>query len=116
MQQYLHRIATCKNRLSSCETVCFFQRRGATARPRGFFGTFSSGPKTPRGQRMCVVPAGRIPPRPRSEETAAHGTVILFPSFGIVKRLDIGMYRIERRQEIERLHPFGQQYEYGIIA
>ena len=72
--------------------------------------------KTPRGQRTCVVPAAEFHPRPRSEETAAHGTVILFPSFGIVKRLDIGMYRIERRQEIERLHPFGQQYEYGIIA
>ena len=62
MQQYLHRIATCKNRLSSYETVCFFQRRGATARPRGFFGTFSSGPKTPRGQRMCVVPAAEFHP------------------------------------------------------
>lgn len=69
-----------------------------------------------RGDTHMRCPRGRIPPRPRSEETAAHGTVILFPSFGIVKRLDIRMYRIERRQEIERLHPFGQQYEYGIIA
>lgn len=83
---------------------------------REAFRNFFFGSENTAGTTHVRCPRGRIPPRPRSEETAAHGTVILFPSFGIVKRLDIGMYRIERRQEIERLHPFGQQYEYGIIA
>lgn len=84
--------------------------------PARLFRNFFSGSENTAGTTHMRCPRGRIPPRPRSEETAAHGTVILFPSFGIVKRLDIRMYRIERRQEIERLHPFGQQYEYGIIA
>lgn len=84
--------------------------------PARLFRNFFFGSENTAGTTHVRCPRGRIPPRPRSEETAAHGTVILFPSFGIVKRLDIGMYRIERRQEIERLHPFGQQYEYGIIA
>ena len=116
MQQYLHRIATCKNRLSSCETVCFFPTKRSHRPPARLFRNFFFGSENTAGTTHVRCPRGRIPPRPRSEETAAHGTVILFPSFGIVKRLDIGMYRIERRQEIERLHPFGQQYEYGIIA
>src|SRR5699024_11488455 len=65
---------------------------------------------TPRPIR-CISSCTRL-----SEESAAHGCIVFLAPLRIVKRLYIGMYRVERWQEVERFHTLGEQDENRIVS